>query len=232
MRKKITLPTSFEEITLGTLQKIRALEGDEDVVAVKLIEIVTGIKPDEALRMKMRDRDEILNTLVEFLSVQPTKLIKRFTFDGIEYGFNPNLNEMTHGEFTDLKTYENNFEFMHRMMAVLYRPIIKKHDELYEIESYEGSFKYADVMKQWPSHIALGAHVFFCDLARELLVSSLKSLRAEAQTTSKKHLVRSGDGMTRSLDLLMTTSQSLKKSQNFHLNNALPRLLITLTSTN
>jgi hypothetical protein len=232
MKKKITIPTSYEDIKLGDLQRIRALEGDEEFMTVKVIEILTDIKADEALRMRKADRDEILDTLANFLENQPSKLVKRFEHDGREFGFNPNLNDMTWGEFVDIESYQTDFKNIHKLMAVLYRPVTKSSGKNYAIEPYEGSARYADVMKECPSNIALGAMVFFCALGKELLSSSQRSLREEVQRMHNEGSQKSGGGTGQHLDLLRTISQTLSESQYYHLNPVLPKLRTRLINMN
>ena len=44
---------------------------------------------------------------------------------------------MTFGEYTDLDSYIGDWDNMHKVMAVLYRPITKKGlNNTYEIEKY------------------------------------------------------------------------------------------------
>ena len=39
---------------------------------------------------------------------------------GVEYGFIPNLDDMSFGEYVDLDTYIGDWQNIHRAMAVLY----------------------------------------------------------------------------------------------------------------
>jgi hypothetical protein len=57
--------------------------------------------------------------------------------DGVEYGFIPNLDDMSFGEYVDLDTYLGDWQNIHRAMAVLYRPIREKRGERYNIVPYE-----------------------------------------------------------------------------------------------
>lgn len=232
--RKIAVPESYADIPLRDLQKIRSLEGDEEFVAIKVIEILTGITGKEVLHMRRSDRDVILSLISEALSVETTKLIERFTYDGVEYGFNPNLNEMTYGEFVDLETYQLDFKNIHKMLAVLYRPIVKSYDTYYTIEDYEGSAKYSGVMQNVPSHIALGCLVFFYALGKELLSNSLRSLEEELakSPSDKKNLEESGVGTLQLQALQETMLGGLMELQNFHLNPALPRLRTRLINMN
>jgi len=232
--RKISVPESYADIPLRDLQKIRGLEGDEEFVAIKVIEILTGITGKEVLQMRKSDRDVILGLISDALSVETTKLIKRFTYDGIEYGFNPNLNEMTYGEFVDLETYQSDFKNIHKMLAVLYRPIVKSYDTYYTIEDYAGSAKYSGVMQNIPSHIALGCLVFFYALGKELLINSLRSLEEELHlsTIDRKTLEENGVGTQQLQALQETTSEALKQLLDFRLNLALPRLHTRLINMN
>lgn len=96
--------------------------------------------------------------------------VNRFTINDIEFGFVPNLDKITLSEYTDIE--ENNYkdiDKLHRLMAVLYRPITKSDSfDNYLIEDYDGTEKYADVMKQMPLNIVNGVLFFFLNLSSEL----------------------------------------------------------------
>ena len=233
MKKKVTVPESFDDISLGDLQKIRALEGDEEFITIKTIEILAGMRGDEILKMKHSDRDKIVAELEAAIKVTPSKHIKHFHLNGIEFGFHPNLNGMSYGEWVDLELYFSDFGQIHKVMSLLYRPIIKKSGNLYDIEPYQGTGQFSEMMKKSPSSIALGMMVFFCDLGKALLNNSLKSLREEESLRiHKKSSQKNGDGMRQLVTLLERTSSNLNRLQTYHLNNALPRLHTTLISTN
>jgi len=232
-KRKLSIPTSYADITLGDLQKIRSFEGDDEFIAIKIIETLAGISAKEALRMRAKDRDEIIELISDALIVQPSKLQKTCTLNGVKYGFIPNLNDITWGEFVDIETYQGDFANIHKLMAILYRPIVKEWRDNYEIEFYTGSAKYAHIMKDSPSDIALGAMVFFCALGMELLNNSLKSLVERAnQMKNKPTLVKNGDGIAQLRALQAMISEDLRKSLSLTLNNALPNLHTKLINTN
>ena len=83
------------------------------------------------------------------------------------FGFIPNLDEMTLGEYIDLDTYFGDWDNMHKAMSVLYRPITKEKGNLYNIEEYDGT-KYSDVLKLMPLDVVLGSIFFFYNLSSEL----------------------------------------------------------------
>ena len=108
---------------------------------------------------------------------------------------------------------------MHKALAVMYRPITKGNKDFYDIESYEGSDKYAEIMKDAPVTVALGAMVFFYHLGNELRKATLESLQKqtlqEIQRQTKTHSEVSGDGTNQYMHLLEEMSEKLKKLQDF-----------------
>ena len=133
---------------------------------------------------------------------------------GVEFGFIPNLDEMSTGEYMDLDTYITDWDTMHNAMAVLYRPITNKLGNKYKIEEYKGSITYADVMKHAPLDVVLGAMVFFYTLGNDLLKSTISYLEGnqEVQNILTKHnLENVGDGIQVSMLLLKETLEDLMK---------------------
>ena len=114
--------------------------------------------------------------------------VNRVKIDGVEFGFAPNLDKITAKEFTDISLYPlENIETYHNLMAILFRPIVNK-DAFgnYDIETYNGTEKYADTMKKMPMNIVNGALVFFYNLAKELEMSIQKYTIQEVVKASKR----------------------------------------------
>ena len=140
----------------------------------------------------------------------------RFTMDGIEYGFIPNLDEATTNELNELSSAEyvdgsvhiGEVENYHKLMAVLFRPITG-NDSFgnYQIENYKGTIKYANRMKRMPINIMLGAFGFFFHLSRELRIHILKSTK-EAQAKEALHL----DTLTSGVGTLQSAHSLAKMS--------------------
>jgi hypothetical protein len=112
---------------------------------------------------------------------------------------------------------------MHKAMAVLFRPITKKGlNNTYEIEKYNGSITYSDVMKHAPLDVVFGANVFFYNLGNELLKSTMNYLEnnTQMQTILQQHNSENdGVGIVQSMDLLKEILQDLTQSQNYQLTN-------------
>jgi hypothetical protein len=107
---------------------------------------------------------------------------------------------------------------MHQAMAVLFRPVTKSFSDRYLIEKYEGSDKYSDVLKDMPLDVALGAMVFFWDLGKDLVNSTMSYLAANpevANILNKHNLENAGDGTLLSMEQLRETFSDLMKSQSY-----------------
>ena len=107
------------------------------------------------------------HSFIHFHSTNIHSFKQTFKHNNIEYGFIPNLDEITVGEYLDIDTYQKDNNNIHRLMSILYRPITKKKGSNYQIETYSGTNK-AEMMMDVPVDIYLGAMVFFCDLKNNL----------------------------------------------------------------
>lgn len=200
MKVKITLPESIEDITLDQYQKFDALTRREDLNDIeynkRVIKIFTGLKYQEVDAISFKDYEDILIQIGKALN-QEAEFKQRFKIKGVEFGFHPNLDEMQTSEYVDLKTIGMDVENYHKVMAILFRPIIQSDGfKNYKISNYEGTKQYADVMKQMPMSIVKGAFVFFYHLSSELRKHIQKSTRVEHQK-EKTHqtILKNGDGM-------------------------------------
>jgi hypothetical protein len=77
--------------------------------------------------------------LSESPELQPT-----FEYKGIKYGFVPNLDDLTTGEFIDIETYQKEPKDTYKVLSVLYRPITKEgQGNRYLIAPYKGEINEA-----------------------------------------------------------------------------------------
>lgn len=224
MKVKITIPTSLSEIKLSQYQrfvKIMADNEEGEFLSLKMIEIFCNVGLDVANSMKRKDLNEAVTIISELFTKVPA-LVKQFEMEGKKFGFIPNLDEMSQGEYIDLDTYSTieNWQEMHRVMAILYRPIIQQLKEKYLIEPYETSSKYAEAMKDLPLDIALSAVVFFYRLGNDCLISTMDYLAEnQASFQIQPNSESGGDGIQVSTALLREMLGDLMKLQNFRFIN-------------
>lgn len=214
MKLKISIPTKLSEIKLSQYQKfLKIADGDIDneLLHQKMVQIFCGIDLKDVAEIRYKDVLEITASLGIMFENKNHRFINRFKMGGVEFGFIPNLEDISFGEYTDLDTYLNDWTQMHKAMAVLYRPIKKNGlNGTYEIEKYNGSITYSDVMKHAPLDVVLGANVFFYNLSNELLSSTMTYLEEnqEVQNILKSQTLE-GNG-----DFIVHTMLSLKETLN------------------
>jgi len=226
MKLEISIPTELKEIKLAQYQAfLKIAKDNEDVEFLnqKMVQTFCNIDLKDVAEIRFKDVLEITASLGKMFDVQSHKFINRFKLGGVEFGFIPELEDMTFGEYTDLDSYIGDWDNMHKAMAVLYRPITKKGlNNTYEIEKYNGSITYSDVMKHAPLDVVFGANVFFYHLGNELLKSTLTYLEnnQEVQNILHQHnLGNDGDGTVQSMLLLKETLQGLIELPNYQLTN-------------
>jgi hypothetical protein len=227
MEYKISIPTELSEIKLLQYQKFLKVAKDNEeteFINQKMVQIFCGIELKSVSEIRYKEVVEITNSLGSMFDVSSHKFVQRFKMGGVEFGFIPNLEDISFGEYTDLDTYITDWEQMHKAMAVLYRPIKKEGlNGTYEIEKYNGSITYSDVMLHAPLNVVLGANVFFYNLGNELLHSTMTYLegQTEVMTIVQEHsLQNDGVGIVQSMLLLKETLADLIPQPNYRLPNA------------
>ena len=217
MQIEINVPTSLNEITLEQYQRyLKATEETPDgsLLDAKIIEIFCGIPVSESYKLKMSSVQAIVDILVNMLNEKPTH-INRFSLDGVQYGFIPDLDEMSLGEYVDLDGNASDWQKMHVAMNVLYRPIKIKKGTKYSIQEYTAEDP--DKMKDMPLGVAIGSLFFFYKLGLELSSHTiLSSVNQQEMETIQEQLTSetSGDGTHQFIASLEEMLQSLKISLN------------------
>jgi hypothetical protein len=216
MRVEINVPDSLREIRLEQYQKfVKLYDGEvtEEFLALKMLEIFCGVKLSDAYNLRYKDVDGVVQILTETLNDKP-QLVRTFFMDGVEYGFIPNLDDMSFGEYVDLDTYISDWQNIHKAMAVLYRPIKEKHGNRYNIVPYQVID--AESMRQMPLDAVIGSVLFFYRLGIDLSKAMMNYLEEEQQTRLVQYLSsdKNGDGINRYSHLLKEILHDLKISLN------------------
>ena len=212
MEVKVNVPTRMQDITLEQYQKFLEDCTDEtlteDTIAIKMLEIFCGLPKDNSLQLKMSDVFNICDQINNTLNEKP-QLISRWKFDKLEFGFIPQLDDMTFGEYVDVDTYITDWKNMHKAMAVLYRPVVQNYKGSYEIEKYKGD-TYWELMKQMPLNLVMGCMLFFWNLEKDLVKVMRHSLKNKENLTSQEKLTSmlNTDGITLSGDSQTKMSQN------------------------
>ena len=188
--KNYNIVDSWEDVTL---EKFMQLTMEEDVSKTKEVEQTIALLSDlpQTLikELSLRDVTNIFEKLAE-LQVQENKMLTTtLTIDGVEYGMHPDLSEITLGEYADIETYVKMGLQKHlpEIMAILFRPIVERENDVYTIEAYDGDIKIrAEKMKQMNAEQVQQVLVFFWTFVRLLLVILPLSLTNKKQKNNKK----------------------------------------------
>jgi hypothetical protein len=184
------IPEDISDITLLQYQKFHQLNNREGLSKhefnKRAISIFIEIPYHSLPRISFNDYETLVNGVVKALETgAPFK--NRFTLYDLEYGFIPNFDEITQGEWVDLLEYQEDIKDHHKLMAILFREVEKK-DKFgnYSIKPYEGTANRSEIFKEMPMNVVLGALGFFLTLSKELKISIQKSTR-QAQMKDQKH---------------------------------------------
>jgi hypothetical protein len=224
MKAEIVVPSSLDDITLEQYQlfmRIVSEEDSEEFLAQKMVSVFCKIRLSDVFKIRMLDVLEIATSIGEMIQ-KSYDLTPRFKMNDTEFGFITDLENISFEEYVDLDSHLGDWQTMHKAMAVMYRPIVKTKRDKYDIEEYQGSITYSEVMKYAPLSIVLGSMVFFYRLRDELLKATLSYLKTEVMEMAlvqRNSSISSGVGTTQSINLLEETLQSLTKLQNYHYSN-------------
>jgi hypothetical protein len=231
---EFNLPATMRDIKLSQWQKyVDVLEKNKDAeltdfLEKKLLGIFCGVELKDIDRIGLSVFDSSIEHLSSVLNSKP-ELIRTFKLTGtdgvtVEFGLIPNFDKMSYGEFVDLEKYLFVDKDFHRAMAVMYRPIKFKNKDSYLIHDYKGTEYLADVMRDTPLDVALGARVFFYRLATKLsnftMAYTLKELQQKQEGRTDEHSVKSGETIKQYLHSLEKMSEELEKLQNSQYTNA------------
>jgi hypothetical protein len=206
MNVKLSLPATFADLTLRHLQ---VLETSEDPMTC--VGAVTGIDWDELREMPRALIQEGFNHLQALRKAETQRHLETFELHGTRYGFVPNWDEFTAGEWIDAEQLcEDFWKNAHKVMALLFRPVTRSVGDRYMIEAYtakEDPTPFLDM----PADQVSGALLFFSTTRNELL-STLQSSLIQAATKVATTSGRSGGGILSSILLRVRTFFASKPS--------------------
>jgi hypothetical protein len=142
------------------------------------------------------------------------KLVTRFKLNKVDYGFHPQLDELTLGEYIDLDTFIGDWDNMEKAMNVLYRPVTIKLKDKYNIDDYKLGTEVALI--DMPMDAVMSSIFFLWSLGLELSKIMTNSLEKEETEILTQYLSsqESGVGINQFMDSLKGTLEGLKISLN------------------
>tara|TARA_X000001382_G_C3121679_1_gene163359 strand:- start:15 stop:665 length:651 start_codon:yes stop_codon:yes gene_type:complete len=216
MKLSIDIPTSLKDVTLKQYKhflKMQDKNKDDKFVQAKMIEIFCNVRLDQVLKLRFNDTQEIVKILSELFEEKPP-LVHKFKINKKEYGFHPELDDLSLGEYIDLDTYIGDWDNIEKAMNVLYRPITHKLKDNYNIEEYKAEDN-PDLLNM-PMDAVLSSIFFLWNLGIDLsktMTNYLDNQQTEA-LTEYLSLQENGDGINHFIHSLEGILQDLKVSLN------------------
>tara|TARA_R100000655_G_scaffold101780_1_gene147205 strand:- start:186 stop:788 length:603 start_codon:yes stop_codon:yes gene_type:complete len=189
--KKFTLIKKWSDVTLEKWIKLIEYEkGSKVKQAQETITQLSNIPKQLINELGINDVALIMSRITELQNKSNTKLVRTITVNGTDYGFHPNLDDITLGEYADLEQFiklgvEKN---MPEIMAILYRPIVERKNKVYTIEAYDGNISIrAEQFKKMSAEQVQASLVFFWALGNELC-ETLPSVLTQRMKDIQKQL--------------------------------------------
>jgi len=217
--KVINIP---DEMTLGIYQQINQYP-EKYKNPLQLISLFTDLTIHELKNLKKEQVELIEGFLSGKVKYPETdKIVLTFEHDGIEYGLENDWSKLAWGAWVDFEVYcadDKIYENLHKIMAVLYRPVTQKNPKnplKYKIEPYKSEEieDRAEIMRQVPVNIWLNASHFFLEFVN-IYINSIRDslkLRIEIQQRTMKYWMKMPKWLRKVLPL-DSTLPSLTDSQ-------------------
>ena len=200
--KEFKLISKWSDVTLEKWLKLIDLEtGSKTKEAEETIAALSDIPKQLIRELSIKDVAVIMSRIAELQQKQNSSLKRIIKINGVEYGFHPDLDSITLGEYADIETFiKNGIETqLPELMAILYRPITEKKNDIYTIAAYDGDIRMrTEEMKQMSAEQVQSALVFFYHLGKELslilpsyLMDRLKEMNQQLPPNPSQ---KNGDG--------------------------------------
>ena len=186
--KTFSLINSWSDVTLESYIKLIDFEkGTKTENATETIAELTDIPKTLIKELALSDVVGIMSKISQLQTDSDTKLKRLIKINDVEYGFHPDLDKISLGEYADLEQFiKNGIESnLPEVMAVLYRPVKLKKNDIYIIDAYDGDIRMrTEEMKQMSAVQVQSALVFFYNFVKELW-QILQSFLMERQMETK-----------------------------------------------
>ena len=170
--ESFSLINSWSDVTLELWLKLIDFEtGTKTEEATETIAALSDIPKKLIKELSLSDVAVIMSKIGELQQEQDTKLKRLIEINGVEYGFMPDLDSISLGQYADIEQFIKNGidKNLPELMAVLYAPIKEKKNDIYIIDAYDGDIRLrAEEMKQMSAEQVQSALVFFYTLGKVL----------------------------------------------------------------
>ena len=188
---ELRLPHRWSDLTLGELQVMMTSENH-----LERISICTGQSVEKLRTMPQKLIEAATAHLDQLLTQETARFEKVVEIGGKRFGFVPDWDAFTAGEWIDLEAYLEDFwKNAHKVMAVLFREVTYELGEKYEVKKYTAK-EDASIFEEMPADLVSGTLLFFWTTRNELLLDMKSSLLEVAEAAIQS--AKSGAGITSS----------------------------------
>ena len=178
------------------------------------ISACTGKSVDKLRTMPQKLIEAAGAHIDQLLTQETARFEKVVEMDGKRFGFVPDWDAFTAGEWIDLENYLEDFwKNAHKVMSVLFREVTYELGEKYEVKKYTAK-EDASIFEEMPADLVSGTLLFFWTTRNELLLDMKSSLLEVAEAAIRS--AKNGAGITSS-----TPSQEKTSSRWTRLRNSL-----------
>jgi hypothetical protein len=205
---ELRLPHRWSDLTLGELQVMMTSENQ-----LERISICTGQSVEKLRTMPQKLIEAATAHLDQLLTQETARFEKVVEMDGKRFGFIPDWDAFTAGEWIDLENYLEDFwKNAHKVMSVLFREVTYELGEKYEVKKYTAK-EDASIFEEMPADLVSGTLLFFWTTRNELLLDMKSSLLEVAGAAIQS--AKSGGGITFSTPSQGKTSSRWTKLRSY-----------------
>jgi len=178
--QKIKVNLDYNTITVKQYVDFLNNEGND----IGQVSAIIGQSKDFVRQLTPEDIDKVINGFREVIANPMAN--HQHKWNG--YGFIPDINKISFGEWLDLDTNCKDFpKNLPKLLSILYRPILSEIGTKYKIEQYTADhLSNAKDFESMPLSIANGALLFFSTIEKELVTTSLSFLESQIQANLTK----------------------------------------------
>jgi len=227
MNLTYTIPETKKDITVERFLSIRRLckiaeERETEVTEIQLLSECLNIPISLVDKLPFKEYQHALKVVSNALNTEST-LHLTFDLNGVKYGFIPDIENMSAGEYGALEKFlEDADANAYDILNVLYRPVVKEKfykslfsknkKGTYKIQAYNHKNN-TNIFKDAPYEIYESAYVFFWVLGKDLIKDTQKfmSQAEQVQTIERLDSQKNGDFIKHLTHTLAQSESELKK---------------------
>jgi hypothetical protein len=177
--KVYTIPVSFSQVTLGQYIKWQKAQNDAQKCAAAM-----GVPVHEVMKIQAQDVRTIVDSFSLVIENESQRHKKIIHLNGRKYGFIPNPTRISFGDYVTLDDFnrvtfeQNDWEYLAKMMCVLFRPVTFTINDNYRVEPFKEEMlteNLPDILSMSMADVN-GALLFFSTYEHDLLVASRRFL--------------------------------------------------------